>query len=62
LGFPQCRIVGLICLACGGVLDAAMGPCSGKGSDEQSLLRSLLDTLQTNDILLGDAIKPDFTT
>ena len=55
LGFPQCRLVGLICLASGGVLDAAMGPCQGKGSDEQSLLRSLLDTLQTDDVLVGDA-------
>lgn len=55
LGFPQCRLVGLICLASGGVLNAAMGPCQGKGSDEQSLLRSLLDTLQTDDVLVGDA-------
>lgn len=55
LGFPQCRMVALICLACGGVLNAAIGPCLGKGSDEQSLLRSLLDTLQTDDVLLGDA-------
>jgi len=56
LGFPQARIVALICLACGGVLNAAMGPCLGKGSDEQSLLRSQLDTLQRDDILLGDAL------
>jgi hypothetical protein len=55
LGFPQARIVALICLACGGVLNAAMGPCLGKGSDEQSLLRAQLDTLQRDDILLGDA-------
>ena len=32
-----------------------MGPCQGKGSDEQSLLRSILDTLESGDILLGDA-------
>jgi hypothetical protein len=32
-----------------------MGPCQGKGSDEQSLLRSILDTLASGDILLGDA-------
>jgi len=55
LGFPQARMVALICLACGGVLTAAMGPCLGKGSDEQSLLRAQLDTLQSDDILLGDA-------
>lgn len=55
LGFPLCRLVGIICLASGAVLDAAMGPCQGKGSDEQSLLRSMLDTLESGDILLGDA-------
>ena len=32
-----------------------MGPCQGKGSDEQSLLRSMLNTLESGDILLGDA-------
>ncbi len=55
LGFPQCRLVALLCLGSGALLDAASGPCEGKGSDEQSLLRSLLDTLQSDDILLGDA-------
>jgi hypothetical protein len=55
LGFPICRLVGIICLASGAVLDAAMGPCRGKGSDEQTLLRSILDTLEAGDILLGDA-------
>lgn len=55
LGFPLCRLVGIVCLASGAVLDAAMGPCRGKGSDEQSLLRTMLETLKTGDILLGDA-------
>jgi len=56
LGFPQCRIVGLICLASGGVLNAATSACRGKGSDEQTLLRAIFDTLQTNDMLLADAL------
>lgn len=55
LGFPLCRIASIICLASGAVLDTATGPCRGKGSDEQSLLRSMLDTLEADDILLGDA-------
>ena len=46
LGFPLCRLVGIICLASGVVLNAAMGPCQGKGSDEQSLLRTILGTLE----------------
>ena len=55
LGFPQCRLVGIHCWASGMLLNVAMGPCKGKGSDEQTLLRSILDTLESGDILLGDA-------
>jgi hypothetical protein len=55
LGFPLCRLVGMICLGTGAVLDAALGPCQGKGSDEQSLLRTMLNTLESGDILLADA-------
>ena len=55
LGFPQCRIVGIVCLASGAVLNAALGACQGKGGDEQSLLRSMLDTLHEGDLLVGDA-------
>jgi len=55
LGFPICRMVALLCLGSGALLNAATGPCEGKGSDEQSLLRSMLDTLEDDDILLGDA-------
>jgi hypothetical protein len=55
LGFPICRMVALICLASGALLNAATSPCEGKGSDEQTLLRGMLDTLETGDILLGDA-------
>lgn len=55
LGFPLCRIVGLVCLGSGAVLNAAFGRYSGKGGDEQSLLRSMLDTLERGDLLLGDA-------
>ena len=53
LGFPLCRIVGLICLGSGAVLNAAFSRYSGKGSDEQSLLRSMLDTLERDDLLLN---------
>ncbi len=54
LGFPLCRIVALVCLGSGAVLNAAFGRYNGKGGDEQSLLRSMLDTLEQNDLLLGD--------
>ncbi|MCR4301678.1 MAG: IS4 family transposase [Sulfuricaulis sp.] len=55
LGFPLCRLVGLVCLGSGAVLDAALGGYCGKGNDEQALLRTLLDTLESGDLLLGDA-------
>jgi hypothetical protein len=55
LGFPISRIVGIICLSSGALLNASMGPCKGKGSGEQTLLRSMLDTFQAGDLVLGDA-------
>lgn len=55
LGFPLCRLVGMVCLGSGAVLDAATGRYQGKGGDEQSLLRSILDCLERGDVLLGDA-------
>jgi hypothetical protein len=60
LGFPLCRLVALLCLGSGALLNAATGPCQGKGSDEQTLLRTMLDTLQAGDILLADAFYPTF--
>lgn len=55
LGFPLCRLLGLVCLGSGALLDAALGPYRGKGGDEQCLLRSVLATLESGDLLIGDA-------
>ena len=55
LGFPLCRLVGLVCLGSGALLNAAIGRYRGKGGDEQTLLRSILDNLARGDLLLGDA-------
>lgn len=55
LGFPLCRIVGIVCLGSGALLDAAIGPYQGKGSDERALLRTMLGTLSAGDVLVGDA-------
>lgn len=55
LGFPLCRMVGILCLGSGALLNAAIGRYRGKGGDEQSLLRTMLGTLNVGDILLGDA-------
>jgi hypothetical protein len=53
-GFPIARIVVLISLATGAVLDAAIGPRKGKLSGESTLLRGLHGRLGRGDILLGD--------
>jgi Transposase DDE domain len=53
-GFPIARIVVLIALATGAVLDAAVGPRKGKLSGEGTLLRGLHGRLTRGDILLGD--------
>jgi hypothetical protein len=55
LGFPLCRMVGILCLGSGALLNAGIGRYHGKGGDEQSLLRSILETLECGDLLLGDA-------
>ena len=55
LGFPICRVVGIICLASGSIVNAAMGPYKGKGADEQTLLRGLLDSFESGDVVVGDA-------
>jgi hypothetical protein len=52
---PQCRLAGVICLASGAVLNLALGSCQGKGSDERTLLRSMLGRLESSNTLLGDA-------
>lgn len=56
LGFPIARIVGVICLSSGAVLDAAMGPYKGKGSGEYSLSRRLIENFHAGDVVLADAL------
>lgn len=60
LGFPICRVVGITCLGSGALLNAAVGRFNGKGGDEQTLLRTIQDTLDSGDIVLGDAFFPSF--
>jgi hypothetical protein len=55
LGFPICRLVGIVCLSSGAVINASIGKYSGKGSSEQTLLRNMLDTFDAGDMVLGDA-------
>jgi hypothetical protein len=56
IGFPICRVVGVICLSSGSIINASIGQYKGKGGSEQALLRQLLDTFSPGDLVLGDAL------
>jgi hypothetical protein len=62
LGFPILRLVGLISLSCGAVLDVAVGSYRGKRTGETALLRQLLEHLEAGDVLLADAMFSDYWT
>lgn len=54
LGFPIARLVALISLATGAVLDMAIGPYQGTETGEPALFRRLWDRLSRGDLVLGD--------
>ena len=54
LGFPVARVVGIVSLSCGAVLEWACGPCEGKNSGETALLWDLLDKLSRGDVVVAD--------
>jgi hypothetical protein len=54
LGFPIARLLVVFSLACGTVLDAALGRYHGKQQGENSLLRALDQALEPGDVLLAD--------
>ena len=60
LGFPISRLVAVTDLCSGAILDVAFGRFMGKGSDEQSLFRTLNSLFETGDIILGDAFFPSY--
>jgi hypothetical protein len=54
LGFPIMRMVGIMSLSCGAILEWALGPCEGKKSGETSMLWDMGDGLRRGDIVLAD--------
>jgi len=56
VGFPLARMVGVICLATGVLVEAAVGPYAGKGSSELGLLRTLGAAFSSGDVMLADAL------
>jgi hypothetical protein len=59
-GFPIARIVVLISLAIGSVLDAAIGAGKGKLTGEMALIRTLHGRLKPGDIMLADSYYSSF--
>lgn len=60
VGFPIARLVAIIDYATGVLLDLALGPCRGKQTGEHALLRQLLPTLTSDDLLIGDRYYSSF--
>jgi hypothetical protein len=54
LGFPLVRIAVVFSLAVGTVLDAALCRYAGKGQSELGLLRQMLSTFSSDDVMLAD--------
>jgi Transposase DDE domain len=59
-GFPIARIVVLISLATGCVLDAALGAGKGKLTGEMALIRTLHGRLKRGDVVLADSYYSSF--
>lgn len=55
VGFPLARIVAVVCLSSGAVVDAAMGAFEGQGNSELGLLRRLAAAFVAGDVMLADA-------
>jgi hypothetical protein len=56
LGFPLARLVAILSLGTGAVLDWAMGACQGEDTSEQALFRQLLGALDAGDVVLADQL------
>jgi hypothetical protein len=56
LGFPLARLVAIVSLGNGAVLDWAMGPCEGRDTGEQALFRQLQGALDSGDVVLADGL------
>ena len=54
LGFPIARLVAILSLGHGAVLDWAMAACRGEGTSEQALFRQLTGSLEAGEVLLAD--------
>ena len=54
IGFPLARLVGVMELSTGAMLDAAIGSYQGKGTGEHGLFRALRQCFVSGDVMLAD--------
>ena len=54
LGFPLARLVAIVSLSCGAVLDWGLGACEGKQTGETALLWDLAKSFKRGDIVIAD--------
>jgi len=59
-GFPIARLVGVISLDHGAVLEVAMGPYQGKGTGEHGLFRPLKESFVAGDVMLADSYSASY--
>lgn len=59
-GFPIARLLVVMSLSVGTVIDYALGAYQGKGTGEQTLLREVKNSIQPDDIVLGDRNFPSY--
>lgn len=54
IGFPLARVVAIISLSCGAVLEWAVGPAKGKGTGETAMLWALTPHFRATDVVVMD--------
>ena len=54
IGFPIARVTGLLSLATGTAVNAALGPYKGKGTGETALFKQILGSLKKGDVVVAD--------
>ena len=59
-GSPIMRLVAVMSLGVGTVLDYALAPYKGKGTGEHALFREIIGCIKPDDVLLGDCYYPSF--
>ena len=60
VGFPQIRLLGIVSLIAGTVIDYALDANKGKGTGEISLLRRILNSINEQDIVVADRLYCNF--